>query len=155
MDEYNVDLIDYQGVSDYIPEDINSRKEFNIQEVIEIGDKDIFLDEIIKVYVKGRCENIRRIATPQGTSIDGIKLTGRKAFVSSLFSLRVEYIASNFNNKIYSSKTSKNYFTSVILEEEEAMKRKNIATVFIEDIVARKISGKEVLIDIYGFIGIE
>lgn len=155
MDEYNIDLIDYQGVSDYIPKDINSKQEFNIQEVIEIGEKDIFLDEIIKVYVKGRCENIRKITTPKGISIDGVKLTGKKALVSSSFILRIEYISSNFNNKIYSSKTTKNYFTSIILEEEEAIKRKNIATVFIEDILAKKINSKEVLIDVYGFIGIE
>lgn len=155
MDGYNVDLIDYQGVSDYIPKDINSKQEFNIQEVIKIQDKGVFLDEIVKVYAKGRCNYIRKINTPIGVSIDGIKLTGKKALVNASFILRVEYISSNVNNKIYSSKINKEYFTSVILEEEEAIKRKNIATVFIEDILARKINSKEVLVVIYGFIGIE
>lgn len=155
MNEYKSDLIDYKGVSDYIPNSIKSKKEFSIEEIIKIQDENKSIDEIVKVSVSGICEETRKIITPRAISIDGIKLTGSKLLVYSLFNIRVEYIDESIKKRIYSIKKSINYPQSVILEEDAAIKRKNIATIFIEEILAKKINDSQILVAIYGIIGVE
>lgn len=152
MNGYKNDLIEYKGVADYIPKSIKSKKEFSIEEIIIIN-KDI--EEVLKVSVNGVCEDTRKIKTPKAISIDGIRLTGRKLLVNSNFSIRIEYIESNFKNKVYLIKRKINYLTSIILEDEDAIKRKNIVTIFIEEILARKINDTDILVSIYGVIGVE
>ena len=152
MNGYKKDLIEYKGVADYIPKSIKSKKEFSIEEIITIN-KDI--EEVLKVSVNGVCEDTRKIKTPKAISIDGIRLTGRKLLVNSNFSIRIEYIEINFKNKVYLIKRKINYLTSIILEDEDAIKRKNIVTIFIEEILARKINDTDILVSIYGVIGVE
>lgn len=155
MNGYKSDLIEYKGVADYIPKSIKSKKDFGIEEVIKINDTNKNIEEILRVTVKGICEDIRKIETPRAVSVDGIRLTGKKLLVNSIFIIRIEYIDKKFKNKIYLIKTKTNYLTSVVLEEEEALKRKNIATIFIEEILAKKINDTDILVAVYGVIGVE
>lgn len=154
MSNYKSDLIEYKGVSDYFPTCIKSKKEFNIDELVII-DNDIYISEVVKVTVDWSCEKIKRIETPKGISIDGIRLTGYKLLVDLYFDIRIEFIEQNDSSKVLSIKHDKFYLTSVILEEEEIDNRRNIATVFIENIISTILSEKEILIVISGVIGVE
>ncbi|MGL5347271.1 MAG: hypothetical protein ACRDA3_07960 [Peptostreptococcaceae bacterium] len=155
MEEYRDDLVEYKGISDYIPEVLNSKKEINLEEIIKIPDKDIEIEEILKVSIAGECTDIRVIDTPIGVSIDGLRLTGKKAIVNISFAIRIEYISKQSSNKIYTLKANKRMITSVILEKEEYIKRVNIASVFIEDILAKRMGKQDILLIIYGIIGVE
>lgn len=147
------DLIEYKGVSSYIPEGISSRKEFNLEEIVNLNDKYTVIDQIVKVSVNATCNNARVIKTPIGVSLDGDRLTGRKVLISSNFNIRIEYLSKE--NKIYSIKINKGIYISVIVDEGDLIRRNNIASIFIEDISGKLLNDNEILILIYGIFIVE
>lgn len=138
------ELIEYSGISEYIPKDIICCKEFNVDSRIELCEK-YKINEIVKVSVFPRIKSSRVIITPEGKSLEGQVLTGKKYIIEGEINIRVDYIAEGESNTIYCLHYMENFTSSMILHKDMINKILLIPSIFIEGINVQLLSGEEML----------
>lgn len=140
--------IHYHGVSEYIPYEINSFTQDNINQVIELDERMPDIDEILKVSVNSKITYSRLVKTATGTSLEGQHLTGWKYITEGYFNIRIDYCGTGLESSAYTYK-SKIFFNSAItLNEDTHYNSRIIENIFIEDIFSQELSQREFLINI-------
>ncbi|HEX9061476.1 MAG TPA: DUF3794 domain-containing protein [Clostridia bacterium] len=86
-------LIEVSGLADAFPVNPVNFKQLSVQETLTIPKVKPDVEQIVSVTaeVKIKCKNV--INTPEGTSIEGQILTGKKLVVEGVISQKVEYVA--------------------------------------------------------------
>lgn len=138
----------YNGISDYIPQNISSFTQGNIDRVIKIDDDFPKIDEIIKVNVSYVINNTKMVKTAIGTSLEGQKLTGYKYLSEGVFNVRIDFCSDEENGSIYTYKDIIHFNNATTLNEDIGMHSRFISNVYIEDIHCEKASENEILINI-------
>ncbi|MBW6409266.1 SPOCS domain-containing protein [Clostridium weizhouense] len=139
-------LIEYSGISEYIPKDLTCYKEFNLESIIDLPLNRPTLKEIIKVSMKPIINSTRIIDTPQGKSLEGQELTGKKYIIEGEVKLRIDYLAENEKNKIYCIYHKQNFSSGMILHKDMVNSHILIPSIFIEEINAELLSNEQIIV---------
>lgn len=142
------DRIIYKGISNYIPENINSFTQMSINEVLIISDDLPCIDEILKVTVLPNIKHSKLVKTGIGLSLEGQKLTGYKYLSEGEFLIRIDFCADDSNGGVFSLKDSLFFNNATTLSENIYENSKISPSIYIEDIYAKKLSSQEILISI-------
>lgn len=138
----------YNGISEYIPDDINSFTQMNINQVMAIDEKLPEIDEILKVSVTSNIKDQKIVKTAIGTSLEGQNLTGFKLLSEGEFYLRIDYCSNDLNSCIYTFKNTIFFNNATTLSNKSNENSRVIVSIYIEDIYAEKICNREILINI-------
>lgn len=138
----------YSGITDYIPEDIESFTQMNINKILNLEDYLPDIDEILKVSVFSTVKDSKIVKTAIGTSLEGQHLTGYKLLTEGEFSVQVNYSSDDESNGIYIHTDILYFSNATTLNAEINQDFRTISNVYIEDIYADKISSREVLLNI-------
>ncbi|MGL5353266.1 MAG: hypothetical protein ACRDA5_08055, partial [Clostridium sp.] len=134
MENIYENLIEYCGVSEYIPKDILCYKEFNVDSIINLNKDNVKMQEVIKVNVFPNIKSTRVINTPRGVSLEGECLTGEKYIMEGEINIRLDYISEDNGNKIYCYNYKKNFASSMVLHKDMINRTVLIPSIFIEGI---------------------
>lgn len=142
------DTILYNGISDYIPDDINSFTQMNINKVLILSNELPFIDEILKVSICTNVAQTKLVKTGIGTSLEGQTLTGYKYLSEGEFIVRIDFCGENANGGIFTFKDTIYFNNATALSIDSSENSRVTESVYIEDIYAQKLSDKEILINI-------
>lgn len=148
MSELINSKITYNGISNYIPYDINFFTQSNINKVLKLDDNLCDIDEILKVSVNLKNNRSRLVKTALGTSLEGQCLTGWKYITEGIFNIRFDYCGFDAQSSIYTFKKSIYFNSAIALSEDTNYNYKIIDTIFIEDIFSQVLNKREVLVNI-------
>ena len=133
MKKYLRQGIEYIGVSDDIPDNINLFKDDFLEEIIDINNEKQEIKKIIKCSARASVENVRVI------KVLGNETYNYKCVVTGEINARSEYI-SNIDDSIYSDKTTIRFSIDIDMINHFIKNKKIIGSVFIEDIFIEKLS---------------
>ncbi|WP_461204785.1 DUF3794 domain-containing protein [Clostridium sp. DL1XJH146] len=97
-------LIEYDGLADFIPEfseNIAPIKEFNVQETLDIPSAKPDIEQIVKIKSELVITNTKVIKTPVGVSLDEQILTGWKVIVEGELRQTVQYVADETTQPVH------------------------------------------------------
>ncbi|MGL4912107.1 MAG: hypothetical protein ACRC3Y_06675 [Romboutsia sp.] len=142
------DGILYNGIDEYIPENIDSFSQMNVDKVLNITEDIPDIDEILKVTIESKIKNNKIVKTAIGKSLEGQKLTGYKLLSEGEFNLRIDCCADDSMSSIYTFKDKVFFNNSTTLPSESNLNSKIYDHIYIEDIYAQKLSAREILVNI-------
>ncbi|MGL5694381.1 MAG: hypothetical protein ACRCXA_09900 [Peptostreptococcaceae bacterium] len=142
------DGILYSGIDDYIPENIDSFTQMNVDKILNIDKGMPDIDEILKVNVEPHIKDKNIVKTAIGVSLEGQKLTGYKLLSQGEFKIRVDCCAQDLVSSIYTFRESIFFNNSTTLPRESNLNSKIYENIYIEDIYSQKLSPREILINI-------
>ena len=140
-------LIEYIGISEYLPTDIESFKQVYIKNDITLNENKADIDSISKIIAKARILNTRIIKTPKGISLDGYKLTGYKLLVEGSIYYKIQYANSNENLSLNLIDIDTRFLAFVIMPENFMLGDNFSSSIFIEDINAEILSERKISIN--------
>ena len=138
----------YSGISDYIPCDINSFTQENVNTIMTIHKDFPDIDEIIKVGITSDIKDNKIVKTGVGKSLEGEILTGYKLLTEGEFIVRIDFCADNEKGSIYTFKDTLFFNNATTLDEDTSLNSKIISSIYIEDVYAQKINEREVLANV-------
>ncbi|MGL4914179.1 MAG: hypothetical protein ACRC3Y_17285 [Romboutsia sp.] len=138
----------YSGIDDYIPENIDSFTQMNVDKILNIDKNMPDIDEILKVNVESNIKNKNIVKTAIGISLEGQKLTGYKLLSEGEFNIRIDCCADDTVSSIYTFRDSIFFNNSTTLPRESNLNSKIYENIYIEDIYSQKLSQREILINI-------
>lgn len=138
----------YHGISDYIPDEISSIAQSNINEILKLSECMPDIDEILKVSIDNEIINSKLVKTALGVSLEGQKLTGWKYISEGFFYVRVDYCSNSPENAVHTFKSSIPFNIALELSENTHYNSRIIDSIFIEDIYSQVLNKKEALINI-------
>lgn len=142
------DGILYTGIDDYIPEDINSFSQRNVDTILNIDIDMPDIDELLKVRLESNIKNNKIVKTAIGNSLEGQNLTGFKLLSEGEFNIRIDYCADDLTSSIYTFKDNIFFNNSTTLSKDSHLNSKIYDDIYIEDIYSQKLSPREILINI-------
>lgn len=128
------DLIEYYGIADYLPSNLTTYKQINVEDEIALIDCAPNISQIIKVYSTVNIESTRTVTTPKGTSLEGVTLTGHKLFVHGFVNQKIQYLANNDRNTIHTTQITTPFVSSIILPADFYSTSYISTSAFIEDV---------------------
>lgn len=138
----------YSGIDDYIPENIDSFTQMNVDKILNI-DKDMpDIDDILKVSIDSNIKNNKIVKTAIGVSLEGQKLTGYKLLSEGEFNIRIDLCADDSVSSIYTFRQKIFFNNSTTLPSDSNLNSRIYENIYIEDIYSQKLSKREVLINI-------
>lgn len=146
MSDIYENLIEYSGISEYIPQYINCYKELNLESTVNTPSYRPNIKEIIKVSAAARINSSRIILTPIGKSLEGQELTGKKYIIEGEANIRVDYLSDNEDNKVYCIHHKENFSSGIVLHKDIINSNGLVPSIFIEGINAELLSNKQVFV---------
>lgn len=140
-------LIEYIGISEYLPTDIESFKQVYIKNDITLNENKADIDSISKIIAKAKILNTRIIKTPKGISLDGYKLTGYKLLVEGSIYYKIQYTNSDENQSLNLTDIDTRFLAFVIMPENFMLGDNFSSSIFIEDINAEILSKRKISIN--------
>ncbi|WP_066868948.1 hypothetical protein [Clostridium mediterraneense] len=140
-------LIEYIGISEYLPTDIESFKQVYIKNDITLNENKADIDSISKIIAKAKILNTRIIKTPKGISLDGYKLTGYKLLVEGSIYYKIQYINLGENQSLNLADVDTRFLAFVIMPENFILGDNFSSSIFIEDINAEILSKRKISIN--------
>ncbi|MGL4774407.1 MAG: SPOCS domain-containing protein [Clostridium sp.] len=146
MHNLNERLIEYGGISEYIPKNISSSRDVDVESIITLCKDNYKIKEVIKVTGKPKIKSQRVIKTPKGVSLEGQVLSGKKFIIEGEVKLRIDYLCEGEENKIYCLHYSENFSAGVVLHKDIISSNNFIPSLFMENIHCDLLSNEEILI---------
>lgn len=148
MEKFTKSKTTYFGISEYIPSDISSFSQMNINKVIQIEDNTPKVDEIIKLHINSEIKNTRIIKTAKGTSLEGQTLTGYKYLAEGQFIVRIDYCSVNNDGYVYTFNVNIPFNNATVLSKNFTFGSPVIENIYIEDIYSQVLNENEIFIDV-------
>lgn len=139
-------FIEYSGESEYIPKDLHSYKESEIESLIIMPKGGKKINQLVKVSVATEIKGSRIIKTPVRRSLEGQELTGEKYIIKGQLIIRIDYLSQEKANKICCLHYKHDFFQGVTLEKEILGNKQLIPSIFIEAIDSEVLSEEKILI---------
>ena len=149
------DAIYYDGISDYIPSDINCYTYKSIDKIITLKEDLPSIDEIINVKVIYNLKDKKVVKTATGTSLEGQVLTGLKLLSEGEFVIRIDYSNEELNGCIYTVKEKIYFNNAVDLNLSYSINSRIVENIYIEDIYVEKNNERELIANISYIFAIE
>lgn len=140
-------LIEYIGISEYLPIDIESFKQVYIKNDITLNENKADINSISKIIAKAKILNTRIMKTPKGISLDGYKLTGYKLLVEGSIYYKIQYTNSDKNQSLNLTDVDTRFLAFVIMPENFTLGDNFSTSIFIEDINAEILSKRKIYIN--------
>ncbi|MEG0857419.1 MAG: hypothetical protein RSG52_13170 [Terrisporobacter sp.] len=138
----------YSGIDEYIPENINSFTQMNVDKILCIDNNMPDIEDILKVNVSFNTKHSKIVKTAIGVSLEGQKLTGYRLLSEGEFNLRIDCCADDFVSTIYTFRDKIFFNNSTTLPSDSNLNSKIYENIYIEDIYSQKLSTREILINI-------
>lgn len=136
------ELIEYKGISQCIPLEIDNFAQIVVDKELCIPDDKPNIEEVLKVYVESEIINSRIVKTPKGTSLEGVKLTGYKLMLEGKVKIRVQYIADIREQSVHSVQFAIPFIAGIVLPENFTLMSIVTTTAFVEDIFVQKLNSR-------------
>jgi hypothetical protein len=139
-------LIEYDGIADVLPEYPNKYgafKELNIEETLEIPSVKPDIEQILKISVDIIINRTKIIETPQGISLEGQIITGKKLIVKGRLNQIVEYVADEITQPVHAAHFSIPFCTFIVIPEDYEEDTVYVSS-YIEDIFAEQIGKRNI-----------
>ena len=143
-------LVEYQGISSYLPLDIESFTQILINDEVYLSEEKPNIENAIKASADVKILNTRIIKTPKGISLDGIKLTGHKLIIYGEAKIKIQYVADDREESIHSSINKMPFISYIVMPEGFSPMCRIVTSAFIEDIFVEKATSRS----IYGNIAL-
>ena len=140
-------LIEYIGISEYLPIDNESFKQVYIKNDITLNENKADINSISKIIAKAKILNTRIMKTPKGISLDGYKLTGYKLLVEGSIYYKIQYTNSDKNQSLNLTDVDTRFLAFVIMPENFTLGDNFSTSIFIEDINAEILSKRKIYIN--------
>lgn len=138
-------MIEYCGISEYIPDNIKSFKQIIIEKKIEIPKSKPTAKELVKIGVFPNVVNSRVIRTAVGTSLEGVELTGFKYSVDLAVRVRNDYIGNYEGECVFTISDIIKDSVSIILPKTFSYDSHVFPSVFVADIYG-ELEGEEFIL---------
>lgn len=149
------DTILYNGLSDYVPENLDTFTQMNITEILKLKKGLPNIDEILKVNVTQSITDKNVVKTATGKSLEGQILTGVKLLSEGEFLVRIDYSSDEDFGGIHTFKEKIYFSNATSLPEYMSTNSRVVESVYIEDIFANKLDSKEIIVNISFIFAIE
>lgn len=149
------DSVVYKGLSDYIPDNLNTFSQINVSEVLKLKENLFGIDEIVKVSLTSNVYDKKIVKTATGKSLEGQILTGMKLLSEGEFLIRVDYSSDEDFGGIHTFKDKIFFSSGVSLPETSSVNSRTIEGVYVEDIYAQKLSLREIMVNISFIFAVE
>ncbi|WP_053956596.1 DUF3794 domain-containing protein [Inediibacterium massiliense] len=127
-------LIEYDGLTNFLPKNPKAFKEFIIEEEFEIPEMKPDIEQIVKVSAKIEIIDKTVIQTPVSMSLEGQKLTGWKLVVEGEVHQKIEYVADEPTQKVHAVHKVMPFSTFIVLSRNHKQEDAVMVVPYIEDI---------------------
>ncbi|MGL5415432.1 MAG: hypothetical protein ACRDAU_07220 [Clostridium sp.] len=153
--KYVRELIEYVGIMEKIPENIEAFKEITLDKKFILEAEKTSINKFLKCVMKSTILESKLIKGNAIVSIDGKLLDGIRYVIKGNFLSRVEYIGDDGRNIVYTDRKSIPYTIEVPLNSEYLNCNTLIVNCFLDDIYLEKLNEREYIISISGIITVE
>lgn len=134
------DLVEYSGIDDCLPLDVDSFKQINVDGEVCIPVEKPDMEQLCKVQASATIKNTRVIKTPKGVSLEGFKLTGHKLIIEGNIHYKVQYVALEEAQSVHLAHFDVPFMNFIVLPEGYMPSTILAPSVFVEDIYANPIN---------------
>lgn len=146
------DLIEYSGISDRLPNNPVSFKQFNIQECFTIPQKKPDIEQITRVSAEIDIKSKKIIKTVKGKSMEGQNLTGWKIIIEGVLKQKIQYVADEPMQSVHGVHFNI-WFSEFIVLSKYYCKDKGLNIFpYIEDIYAVQLDKRKIAKNITVFL---
>lgn len=135
-------LIQYAGISDYIPENSTVFKQLSVEKnfCIPVAKPDI--EQIVKAISELKIKSTKVIKTPKGTSLEGQLLTGWKIVVEGVITQKIQYVADEPEQSVHAAHTDMPFSTFIVLPANYVPGTPVTILGYIEDVFVQKMDSR-------------
>lgn len=141
-------LIQYVGISDYIPETSTVFKQLNVEKNFCLPEAKPDVEQILKAISELKIKSTKVIKTPKGISLEGQKLTGWKIVVEGVIKQKVQYVADEPEQSVHAAHVDIPFSTFIVLPDNFIMGTPVTILGYIEDVFVQKMDGRCVFINV-------
>lgn len=149
------DLVEYVGLADYIPMDINNVNNFQLDDTITLSKEKPDIKQICKVSVDTYLKKGRIVKSATGNALNGDTSKGFKFIGEVVAKWRIEYVTSNNTDTIYSLNGESLITAFVSMPFDCRLTSSIISTALIDDINVQLLSCRTFMLNITGILIIE
>lgn len=132
------DLIEYKGVAECLPLEIDSFTQIIVDGGTGLSIEMPDIGSVIKVSTDAKISNTRIIKTPIGISLDGIRLTGYKLILEGETKSKVQYVADELDDSVYTIISRIPFISYIVMPEGFSPSCRIATSVFVEDIFVER-----------------
>lgn len=140
----NTNLIEYIGLSKYLPKDLNVFKKVSSTNTIKLPENRLDIKYLTKVSANISILETKLITTATGKSFDGLVLSGKKILCYGFINYKFHYISikETQNIQLYTIKIP---FVESVITPSNIKEEYSITTsVFVDDIMCTLMSENEI-----------
>lgn len=140
----NKNLIEYIGLSSYLPKDLKFFKKTSSKNIIKLPENRLGIKHLTKVSVDISILETKLITTSMGKSLEGRILTGKKILCYGFINYKFHYISTKEmqNIQLYTIKIP--FVDSVITPASIKQEYSITISIFVDDITCNLISENEI-----------
>ncbi|AOR23331.1 SPOCS domain-containing protein [Clostridium taeniosporum] len=139
MGKIQRDLIEYNGINDCPIKNTANFNQINIEERFCIPNQKPDMEQITRVWVKGKVVDYEIVKTPIGTSLEGQTVTGYKILVCGDINYKVEYVALEATQSVHTAHTTIPFCAYAVLPENTNPNARINSTILIEDVLSEQV----------------
>lgn len=132
-------LIEYVGISEYLPNNPNIFKQLNIEETLCLPQNKPDIEQIIKIISEIIIKSTKVIRTPRGKSLEGQTLSGFEIIVEGELKQKIQYVANEPTQTVHAAHFNLPFSTYIVLPENFILGTPVTVKGYIEDIYAKQI----------------
>ncbi|WP_053956593.1 DUF3794 domain-containing protein [Inediibacterium massiliense] len=140
-------LIEYEGISDYIPNfssEIGAFQQLNVQESLDIPLQKPDIEQLLKIKSELSITSVKVIQTSIGVSLEEQTLTGWKAIVEGELRQTVQYVADEPTQSVHAAHFNVPFSSFIILPADFEDTMSVSVKGYIEDIFAKQIGKRKI-----------
>jgi len=138
MEDVVKNLIQYVGISDFIPESSTVFKQLSVEKNFCIPEAKPDIEQIVKSISELKIKNTKMIKTPKGKSLEGQLLTGWKAVVEGVITQKIQYVADEPEQSVHAAHIDIPFSTFIVLPLNFVVGTPVTILGYIEDVFAQK-----------------
>lgn len=146
------DLIEYSGIDFCLPCGVTDACEIQIDDEVILAEEKPDIKQISKVIVSGYAKNERLVKTAVGKNLDGAEIKGFKYIVEVVVSWRIEYVACDYKEAIYSIVGESSVNAVISLPTTYKIGFTIIPSVFINDVNVLLPNKRLILLNLTGVL---
>lgn len=138
MSDVVKNLIQYVGITNYLPENSTVFKQLSVEKKFCIPEAKPDIEQIIKAISELKIKSTKVIKTPRGTSMEGQLFTGLKMVVEGVITQKIQYVADEPVQSVHAAHTDILFSSFIVLPVNFVLGTPITINGYIEDIFVQK-----------------
>ena len=109
------DLVEIVGIADAFPTAPTAFTQISVMETLIIPAAKPDVEQILKILIEAKITSTRIVATPIGTAVGGLKLTGTKLIVEGILRQKMTYVANVPDQAVHAAEFNLPFSTFMVL----------------------------------------